>query len=644
MALKLGELEVEVGANTKPLKDAEGEIKKTGKSLEMAFSKVGAAIAGALSVEASRRVVMIADNMTRLEGRVRNLTKATGDFDDVWGSLVKTANDTGVAIDGTVSSFQRFAQSKDIVNATNAEMLRFSETINKLGIISGATSNEVSATAIQIGQAMTGNFATAAQEINSIQEQMPEVARAVERSMGLATGQFKNAFSEGRSDSETFFKAVLDAAEETDKTFAGLPRTIDMAAAALSNNFALAVSEVNKQLGVTQGLSSIFDTIADSLSDFAKGVETKPLKDLQFELIAINHEQELLNKQVAQESNLREQLKKAQSGQEYAAITKQIESLSGKTERMNEIDERRIQILKEIEGITKPKQKAQEEKKEGKKVVDIDDKDQKRKEKQRAKDLVSAQNHLDSIYLASLNNKDRILAIETQALSDIDDLYLDNLISYEEAEAAKIQVGKTSAEQRAESEKQAAQEVARAYDRLNKTIADQLSSALVGTQSWADAMRAIIANLASQFIEAGLSSAFGVESSAGNVFSSAFSGGGRAMGGQTSGMLAHPINERGNPEILKMGGKQFLLPTGQNGNISPLSQGQQQQPNVSIVSMGEPQSIGAVEITPEGVRVMIDNALKGYDNRLNGQLASGTGKTAKSLQAGFNVGRNMGAK
>ena len=614
--LKLGELEVEIGANTKPLKDAEGEIKKTGKSLEMAFSKVGAAIAGALSVEAARRVLMIADNMTRLEGTIKRLTRTTGDFENVWSKLADASNENGIALNDSIALFQRFQSSLKDITGDNADVLDFIDNLQKLGRIGGSSAIELSNALTQLSQGLAGGVIRA-EEFNSIMEQAPEIMRSVSKNIEGVNGnvgKLRQLMLDGKLDAQTFYDALKKGAKETNEEFEQLPRTIDMASQALSNNFALAVAKLDKQLGASENIAKLIDM-------FAEGLEMpSEIERLENYASAIRETIEATKK------NMNEPWYK---GDGPTRIKELNEDLAKTESAIKKLKGKPLEL--KITGTT--------DQVEG---PEIDDKLLKRRQQDRAKDLASAQRHLDDIYLASLNNKDRILAIETQALSDIDDLYLDNLISYEEAEAAKIQVGKTSAEQRAELEKKSADEVVLAYDRMNKTIGDQLGQALAGTQSWADAMRTIIANLASQFISAGIGSMFGMPSGGGNIFDGLF-GGGRAMGGQTSGMLAHPINERGTPELLEMGGKQFLLPTGQNGNISPLSQGQQ-QPNISIVSMGEPQAIGAMEISGSDIKIMINNAVKQNNDLINAQLSSGTGKISKSLQSGYKVSRNMGAQ
>ena len=75
MALKLGTLFYEFGADTSKLKKAQKEVVATNETVGKSFKRLGAMIAGALSIETARRILVIADNMTRIKGKIASLTK-----------------------------------------------------------------------------------------------------------------------------------------------------------------------------------------------------------------------------------------------------------------------------------------------------------------------------------------------------------------------------------------------------------------------------------------------------------------------------------------------------------------------------------------------------------------------------------------
>lgn len=121
-------------------------------------------------------------------------------------------------------------------------------------------------------------------------------------------------------------------------------------------------------------------------------------------------------------------------------------------------------------------------------------------------------------------------------------------------------------------------------------------------------------------------------------------GGGRQFGGTVSPQLAHPINEAGTPEILNTAGRQYLLPTGKGGTITPMSSasGGGGQPNITLINNGTPQTIDSVSVTHDEVMIIASDAARQAEGRINASLATGRGDTARSLQRGFRSTRNLG--
>ena len=267
MALKLGSLFYDVEADTTGLRKAEGVVKRTNQKMASSFKRLGAVIAAVFTIDLVRRTLLIADRMKLLDARIKNLTKSTKEFVKVQQELLRISNRTGVSMDGVVSAFQRFSLVKTIVGANQKEMIRFTETITKLGIISGATAQEVRATSIQIGQAIGANFEAGAQEINSINEQMPQVARAVEKSLGIIAGSFKKEFAEGGRSGKEFFDAILKASAEADERFKVFPLTIERAMNALQNNTNQAIKRLNNAASVTGFISEGIQKAANFMRD-----------------------------------------------------------------------------------------------------------------------------------------------------------------------------------------------------------------------------------------------------------------------------------------------------------------------------------------------------------------------------------------
>ena len=758
----IGNLEVEIGANTTDLKKAEQEVKKTGKTMEATFTKVGSAISAALSVEAARRVLIIADNMVRLEGTIKRLTRTTGDFNKVWSELSKVSNENGIAIGDSVALFQRFQSSLENITDSNQDVIAFIDNLQKLGRIGGSSAEELSNALIQLSQGLSGGIVRA-EEWNSVMEQAPEILKSAANNIqGINgdVGKLRQVMLDGELTADKLFSALQKGAADTNKEFAELPRTIDMASIALKNNFAAAIAEVDKQIGASGNIAKFIDSIAEGLSGFAEGVSTKPLIDAQNELLKINQQIKKINDSTASRITLEKALKEAINPAARVAIQKSLDSQVGSEKELNDLQAKKIDQLKLISALEKPKKTESEETKtvntkkkflfqqEGfgelsdqdakdldkfsenqkekeklaQETVDeiskinqdaiqnlIDEEDEKlreieflyesdlisfeqkeaskaqiaefyanervnieamavakaaneqariegeaeRKRKRRQKDEENAAKRLTDIFMIGASQKEKSIHDEAELIKEINELENQMLISSKNAEEARAHTTRQYAMERIRIQSDAAQVQIDAMTAVTDHIADQMASSLVGAQSWSDGMKNIFASLAAELIKAGGAAAFGGHAGSDNIFAQLFTtvgtasaggtGGGRAMGGNTSGMLTHPINERGTPEILNQAGKQYLLPTGQNGTITPLSQNQGGgTPNISMINMGTPQEVQGVSMTKDGIEIMIADSLKKYDQGLNAELGRPNTAKGKSLSKAFKMTSNVG--
>lgn len=107
---------------------------------------------------------------------------------------------------------------------TNDELIAFMEQINKQFVIGGASAQGQAAAMLQLTQAM-GAGALRGEELNSILENAPGIARAIEQYMGVAEGSIKKYAEQGLITAEVVKNAMFAAADETNAKFESMPTT-----------------------------------------------------------------------------------------------------------------------------------------------------------------------------------------------------------------------------------------------------------------------------------------------------------------------------------------------------------------------------------------------------------------------------------
>ena len=281
MALNLGTLFFRVDANTRGLKKAGLATDKFTKNAERSFqrtsgaaSKLGIAIAGIVSIEAGRRLIMFADSYNVLVQRIKTATKATGDFNQVSAELFAIANRTGTELRGNVALFQSLARAAPELGATNAQILKLTEAVGQLGAIGGSSAEQMKNGLMQFSQAMAGGVLRA-EELNSILENTPEIANRIARGLGKTVGQLRAAVIDGGVLADDVFQSLIGQVDEIGNEFKGLGGTVGRSFTSMMNSLQQLVGGVDQATGATEAFASAFE----SMSKFLAGVDMKNFGD-----------------------------------------------------------------------------------------------------------------------------------------------------------------------------------------------------------------------------------------------------------------------------------------------------------------------------------------------------------------------------
>ncbi len=150
--------------------------------------------------------------------------------------------------------------------------------MQQLGIISGASQGAMSAGLLQFGQAMAAGVVRA-EEMNSLLENIPEVANRIAKGMGMTVGQMRAAVLEGKLLSKDVFNALLKQALEIADQFKEMPLSLDRASQMLSSSFGNFLSQLDQATGFTSFLAEQMQSIArgmDNAGEYISPTGTEP--------------------------------------------------------------------------------------------------------------------------------------------------------------------------------------------------------------------------------------------------------------------------------------------------------------------------------------------------------------------------------
>lgn len=173
----------------------------------------------------------VADAQDRHDVFVQRLRNALGDVrsaNQALDGLRAMAAETGSGFQTLSEMFLRMARNADALGATNAQLLQLTETVSKLGIISGASQGELQSGMMQLGQALASGRLNG-DELRSVMEQLPALARAIADGLGVSVGRLREMGAGGELTGQKVMGALLSQTQRVRAEFATLPDTVERA-------------------------------------------------------------------------------------------------------------------------------------------------------------------------------------------------------------------------------------------------------------------------------------------------------------------------------------------------------------------------------------------------------------------------------
>lgn len=192
--------------------------------------------AGLATIQGAQALVAIADEAKTLDAQLRLATQGFGTFAQAQEDVRRIAADTRAGLSETASLYGNFARGAKELGATQAEAARATETFSKTLKISGADAGQAASATLQFGQALASG-ALRGDELNSILEASPRLARLLAESMGQPIGAIKKMGEEGLLTSDKLLRALTDTkfTEGIDDEFRQLPVTFSQAMSQVEN-------------------------------------------------------------------------------------------------------------------------------------------------------------------------------------------------------------------------------------------------------------------------------------------------------------------------------------------------------------------------------------------------------------------------
>ncbi|WPP56340.1 tape measure protein [Acinetobacter pittii] len=240
---------------------------KSARSYSTAIKSLAGYMAGLVTINAT---INNMDTYTGLQNRLKLVTNNQAELNKATEDTFQIAQKTYSAWDSVLQVYQRFSDNAKTLNLTMDDTARLTETVSKAVAISGASAEAADAALVQFGQALASGTLRG-EELNSVMEQTPALAKAIAQGMGITVGELRSVAAEGKITSQEIVKALKNVQDDVDALFAKTDITIGQSLTLLNNEIVKFVGEAGKGSGAAQVLAGSIQTLASNLDLLANG-------------------------------------------------------------------------------------------------------------------------------------------------------------------------------------------------------------------------------------------------------------------------------------------------------------------------------------------------------------------------------------
>lgn len=236
------------------------------------INSLKSALGGLAAAFSVRATVQFADSITNIQNRLRTLSPNADTVNKQFAAIVQIADQSRAPLGAVGDLFFRIARSADQLGISQREAAQITDTLAKGLVSSGLSAQEAAGPLLQLGQALqSGRFQ--GDELRSILEGLPIVAKALADEMGVPIGRLRQLGAEGRITGEVFVAAMMRARDGINEAFGRTIPTVGQSLERLQTNLARLFSEFEANTGTFAALADAVGKLADAMGPLGRFIK-----------------------------------------------------------------------------------------------------------------------------------------------------------------------------------------------------------------------------------------------------------------------------------------------------------------------------------------------------------------------------------
>lgn len=227
-------------------------------------SAVGLLVGVSTAMDLAKRAVEAGDSYVNLRARLLIATGSMAEAGKAQAEVVRIAAESGTQLEAVGALYVRIAMNSKELGITSEQTVRAVQLVGKAIQVSGASASESAAATQQFAQALAAGRLNG-DELRSILENAPRLAKAIADGLGVPVGKLKELGEQGVLSSKLVLQSLASQGEALDAEFAKLPVTVARASQQAKNALGQYVGEVMNSAGATTSLGGAISALSENM-------------------------------------------------------------------------------------------------------------------------------------------------------------------------------------------------------------------------------------------------------------------------------------------------------------------------------------------------------------------------------------------
>ena len=229
------------------------------------FKRATMAIGGMAAAGGSLAFIAhLSTGFTEIENKIALVVGRTNELSIAQAKLQNIADSTRTSLEDSANIFSALGRSVSGMSVSQNAMMQATKTIQQSMAISGASAESARAAITQLGQGLASGTLRG-EELNSVLEQAPRIAKAIADDLKVGTGELRNIAAAGKLTSTTVFNAILNQSKSINAEFGKMKPTLAQGGLALKEAMKSYLHDLDKGSGFSDAMASQMMNISAKL-------------------------------------------------------------------------------------------------------------------------------------------------------------------------------------------------------------------------------------------------------------------------------------------------------------------------------------------------------------------------------------------